>query len=62
MIVSTLLPIPQTTIEAGSAAETACKKKYEKYKRLIISSGFNFKALAFETLGPWCDEAKSFID
>jgi hypothetical protein len=54
--------LPQTTIEAGSAAEIACKKKHEKYKKLIISSGFNFKALAFETLGRWCDEAESFID
>jgi hypothetical protein len=53
--------LPQTTIEADSAAENACKK-HEKYRRLIIFSGFNFKALVFETLGPWCDEAKSFID
>jgi hypothetical protein len=39
--------LSQTTIEAGSAAETACKKKHEQYKKLIISSGFNFKAFSF---------------
>jgi hypothetical protein len=32
MIVSTLLPLPQTTIEAGSAAETACKKNMKNTK------------------------------
>jgi hypothetical protein len=32
-----------------------------RYKSLK-SANFIFKALAFETLGPWCKEASSFID
>jgi hypothetical protein len=46
---------------SGAAAEIACVKKHNKYKSLK-SANFIFKALAFETLGPWCKEANSFID
>jgi hypothetical protein len=36
-------------------------KKHEKYK-ILKSANFIFKALAFETLGPWCEETRSFIN
>jgi hypothetical protein len=50
-----------TSMCSGAAAEIACVKKHNKYKSLK-SANFIFKALAFETLGPWCKEASSFID
>jgi hypothetical protein len=49
------------TLLVLKAAEIACVKKHNKYKSLK-SANFIFKALAFETLGPWCKEASSFID
>lgn len=47
--------------KAGSAAELACKRKHTHYTK-IKASNFIFVGLAFETLGPWCNETKSFID
>ena len=46
---------------AGSAAELACKRKHEHYTK-IKESNFLFVGLAFETLGPFCKESKSFVD
>ena len=46
---------------AGSAAERACNNKHKHYTK-IKASGFLVAGLAFETLGPWCKEMKSFID
>jgi hypothetical protein len=48
--------IRKTSIIAGSAAEEASKRKHDKYQNYI------FKALVFETLGPWSLECKTFID
>src|ERR1700761_4894161 len=48
-------------IVAGSAAEQACNNKQKHYTK-IKASGFLVAGLAFETLGPWCKEMKSFID
>jgi hypothetical protein len=53
--------IRKTSIIAGSAAEEASKGKHEKYQNLK-STNYIFKALAFETLGPWSLECKTFID
>jgi hypothetical protein len=53
--------IRKTSIIAGSAAEEASKQKHEKYQNLK-SANYIFKALAFETLGPWSLECKTFID
>jgi hypothetical protein len=53
--------LSQTSVEAGAAAEIACRKKHEKYK-ILKSANFIFKALAFETLGPWCEETRTFIN
>jgi hypothetical protein len=53
--------IRKTSIIAGSAAEEASKRKHEKYQNLR-SANYIFKALAFETLGPWSLECKTFID
>jgi hypothetical protein len=39
----------------------ACKRKHSKYSS-IISSNYEFKGLAFETLGPWCKEAIDLIN
>lgn len=50
-----------TSKKAGSAAERACKHKHDHYTQ-IKSSNFLFTGLAFETLGPWCNETKLFID
>jgi hypothetical protein len=44
--------IRKTSKIAGSAAEGASKRKHDKYKNLK-SANYIFKALAFETLGPW---------
>jgi hypothetical protein len=53
--------IRKTSITAGSAAEEASKRKNCKYQNLK-SANYIFKALAFETLGPWSLECKTFID
>jgi hypothetical protein len=53
--------IRKASIIAGSAAEEASKRKHDKYKNLK-SANYIFKALAFETLGPWSLECKTFID
>ncbi len=50
-----------TSKKAGAAAERACKLKHDHYTQ-IKSLNFLFVGLAFETLGPWCIETKSFID
>ena len=61
--VDTLAPsyLHATSKKAGAAAELACKKKHDHYTK-IKASNFIFAGLAFETLGPWCKETKSFID
>jgi hypothetical protein len=51
----------KTSIIAGSAAEEASKRKHDKYQNLK-SANYIFKTLAFETLGPWSLECKTFID
>jgi hypothetical protein len=50
-----------TSEVSGFAAEMACKRKHSKYSS-IIPSNYIFKGLAFETLGPWCQEAIDFIN
>ncbi|POS81678.1 hypothetical protein EPUL_006654, partial [Erysiphe pulchra] len=39
----------------------AAKKKTNKYKQ-IIDDGYIFIPFAVETFGPWCSEARKFID
>jgi hypothetical protein len=51
----------KTSEVSGFAAEMACKRKHSKYSS-IISSNYIFKALAFETLGPWCKEVIDLIN
>lgn len=53
--------LPKTSKKAGSAAEIACKRKHDKYSQ-IKASNYIFLGLAFETMGPWANETKSFID
>ena len=50
-----------TSKEAGSAADLACNRKHTHYSK-IKASGFLLAGLAFETLGPWCKETKSFVN
>lgn len=50
-----------TSKVVGSAAELACNRKHRHYTKLKVS-GFLLAGLAFETLGPWCKETKSFVD
>lgn len=42
-------------------ANRAAKRKIEKYKA-IIEQNYLFIPFAVETLGPWNDEAKIFVD
>jgi hypothetical protein len=51
----------KTSEISGFGAKMACKRKHSKYSS-IISSNYIFKALAFETLGPWCKKAIYFIN
>jgi hypothetical protein len=51
----------KTSEVSGFAPEMACKRKHSKYSS-IISSNYIFNGLAFETLGPWCQEAIDFIN
>lgn len=53
--------LTKTSKVAGSAAEEAHKRKHSKYQ-CLKSKLYMFKALAFETLGPWCVESKDFIN
>ena len=48
-----------SSISAGKAAERAADKKVAKY--LGITSSHSFAALAFETLGPMCASAQTFL-
>ena len=61
--VDTLAPsyLHLSSKKAGAAAELACKRKHDHYTR-IKASNFLFAGLTFETLGPWCNETKSFVD
>ena len=47
--------------EAGKAAEEKAKRKIHKYKSLI-EQNYKFIPFAVETMGPWCYEAKKFVD
>jgi hypothetical protein len=51
----------KTSEVSGFAAEMACKRKHSRYSS-IISSNYIFKGLAFETVGPWCNETIGFIN
>lgn len=51
--------VTKTSATAGAAAEEACRKKHAKYESL--KANYIFIGLAFETLGPWCQEAKDFF-
>jgi hypothetical protein len=44
---------------SGFAAEMACKHKHSKYSSIISSNYILFKGLAFETLGPWCNNNRN---
>ncbi len=44
----------------GSVAEIAANKKRMKYRE--ISESYHFLPFAVETMGPWCQEGKDFID
>lgn len=52
--------LKKTMKEAGAAAEIACKSKHKDYTK-IVTSNFKFVGVAFETMGPWCQETKDFI-
>lgn len=49
------------TLAPWSKGKRACKLKHDHYTQ-IKASNFLFVGLAFETFGPWCTEAKSFVD
>ena len=57
-VADTLAPshLPSTAALAGAAAEHAARSKHAKYA--AISATRTFVPLAFETLGPICDEGR----
>ena len=52
--------LPRTTVEAGSAASEAERKKTEKYR--FLEPNTLFSPAAFETFGPWGPGAKDLIN
>ena len=48
-------------VKAGRAAERAALKKHNLYKA-VKEKNIILLPFAVETLGPWCEEAKSFTD
>lgn len=52
--------ISSSAIDAGSAAEKAANKKIQKY--LALSTDHIFVPLAFESLGPLCHKATTFLN
>ncbi|XP_026684824.1 alpha-(1,6)-fucosyltransferase-like [Diaphorina citri] len=53
--------VSRSSTQPRSAAEAACQRKRIKYANLI-QDGYIFKGLALETMGPFCNEMKIFID
>ena len=51
--------LPQSSLRAGAAAELAATKKIGKYSELANTR--LFCPLAFETLGPICQDGLSFF-
>lgn len=47
--------------ESGKAAEEKAKRKEHKYQALI-DQNYSFISFAVETMGPWCKEAKKFVN
>lgn len=49
-----------TNRKSGATAKIACNRKHVKYVK-IKSVNFRIVGLAFETLGSWCKESRSFL-
>ena len=52
--------LSSTSVTAGAAAEQAALRKHSKYQ--LLSDNFCFVPVAFETLGPFGNEAIEFIN
>ncbi|KAI5728591.1 hypothetical protein M8J77_018338 [Diaphorina citri] len=59
----TLAPsnLPSTAANPAAAAEKACQLKHRKYQHLK-DQNYIFKAVAVETMGPICGEAKGWLE
>jgi len=47
---------------SGIVAKKAAQRKISKYKEIVDNPNYLFVPLAFETLGPWCEEAIDFVN
>lgn len=61
--VDTLAPsyVKKSSVNSGSVAKLAANRKRTLYRE-IIEQNYLFIPFAFETLGPWCEEASDIIN